>query len=96
MRFLLWYAVCNSAFETPVGLSHLGSTPGSSKVDDIATKFILTYLSFVLLSQQELSREILSFIYWNFGSISYNSSVTILIQKKHYFINRKICSQKWV
>ena len=63
MRFLLWYAVCNSAFETPVGLSHLGSTPGSSKVDDIATKFILTYLSFVLLSQQELSREILSFIY---------------------------------
>ena len=61
-RRLLWHAVCNVAFELPIGLSHFDSTPGSSELDDIAEKFILTYLSFVLLSRQELSWKMLGFI----------------------------------
>jgi len=65
-RFLLWYAMCNSSFELLIGLSHLGSTLDASKVDDITAKFILTYLRFVLLSQQELSRKMLGFILLKF------------------------------
>jgi hypothetical protein len=60
-RSLLWYAECNSAFELPIGLSHVDST-GSPKLDDVAAKFILIYLSSVLLSRQELSRKMLGFI----------------------------------
>jgi hypothetical protein len=38
------------------------STPGSPELDDVAAKFILIYLSSVLLSRQELSRKMLGFI----------------------------------